>query len=102
MPTKSAILHQLIATRLTTVTTAITPDINGVENVNLTINSTAARTVTASGMSGVDVLTLTRGDVVVGGATISGNKTHDVNDLDALMSQPLVLPVLHGRCCKPG
>jgi Ca2+-binding RTX toxin-like protein len=66
-----------------TVTTAITPDIAGVENVNVTINSTAARTFTASSLSGVNTLTLTRGDVTVGDASIAGDKTHDINALDA-------------------
>lgn len=66
-----------------TVTTAITPDISGVEAVNVTISSTAARTITASSLAGADTLTLTRGDVVVGDATIAGDKTHDIDALDA-------------------
>ena len=66
-----------------TVTTDITPNIAGVENVNLTINSSTTKIVTASSLSGVDTLTLTRGDVTVGDAIISGNKAHDINALDA-------------------
>jgi Ca2+-binding RTX toxin-like protein len=66
-----------------TVTGDITPDVTGVEAVNLTVNSTAAKTVTVSSMAGVDTLTLTRGDVTVGDAVIAGNKAHDIDALDA-------------------
>ncbi|MDA9214539.1 calcium-binding protein [Planktomarina temperata] len=66
-----------------TATGDITPDVTGVETVNLTVNSTATKIVTASSMAGVNTLTLTRGDVTVGDAVIAGNKAHDINALDA-------------------
>jgi len=60
--------------------------LSGIENVNITINeiaATAAQTVTAANFSGVTNLTVTKGDVVVGGSTISGNKAIVINNVDA-------------------
>jgi hypothetical protein len=60
-----------------------TPDITGVENVNVTIAATSAKTLTASSLKGVNNLTVTRTDVTVGSSSIVGNKTHDIANLDA-------------------
>ena len=62
---------------------AVTPNITNIETVVLNLNSTGAAQVTASSMTGVNTLTVTRGDVTVGDATIAGNKTVDVTAVDA-------------------
>jgi hypothetical protein len=66
-----------------TITVAATPIINNVETVTITQQSTSARTLTASSMTGVDTLTVIKGDVSVGGTTVAGNKTIDINAMDA-------------------
>ena len=59
--------------------------IANVENVNLTYASTsaAATDVDATKFSGVKNLTVTMGDVTVGGSTIKGNKDADIAGVDA-------------------
>lgn len=54
-----------------------------VENINVTISSLAADGVDAEGMAGVETLTVTRGNVVVGGASITGDKSVSVTNVDA-------------------
>jgi hypothetical protein len=66
-----------------TLTGAATPVVANVETVNITIESTTARTITASSMTGVDTLTINKGDVLVGGTTVVGDKTVDINAMDA-------------------
>lgn len=66
-----------------TLADVATPDITKVENVNVTIAATSAKTLTASSLKGVSNLTVTRTDVTVGGSSIIGNKTHDIAGLDA-------------------
>ncbi len=57
--------------------------VTGIENINVNINSTAADAFNADTYAGVKNLTVTRGDVLVGGSTIQGNKTITVNRVDA-------------------
>ena len=66
-----------------THTAGMTPVINNVETVNLNLNATGAANVVGSSLSGVDTLTITRGDVTVGGATLAGNKTVVITAVDA-------------------
>ncbi|MCP1317646.1 hypothetical protein [Halomonas sp. 707B3] len=63
--------------------TTITPDVTGVENINITANSLNAETVDVASIKGAKNLTISRGDVVVGGSTLTGDKTVDVNNVDA-------------------
>jgi Ca2+-binding RTX toxin-like protein len=57
--------------------------VQSVENINLNINSlTAAVTVDATNYSGVTNLTVTRGDLTIGGANLTGNKQIDITGLD--------------------
>lgn len=60
-----------------------TPDITKVENVNVTIAATSAKTLTASSLIGVNSLTVTRDNVTVGTSSIVGNKAHNIAALDA-------------------
>jgi Ca2+-binding RTX toxin-like protein len=53
-----------------------------IETVNVTINSLSSQSVTTTNYSGVDVLTINRGDVTISGSTFAGNKAVDVNDAD--------------------
>lgn len=57
--------------------------VTGIENINVNINSTAVDAFNADTYAGVKNLTVTRGDVLVGGSTIQGNKTITVNRVDA-------------------
>ena len=66
-----------------TLVAAATPQVVNVETVNAQVNSLSSVTVTASGMTGVQNLTVTRGDVVVGGSTLAGNKAVVVEALNA-------------------
>jgi Ca2+-binding RTX toxin-like protein len=58
-------------------------EVTNVENVTLNLNALGAAAVDATLFSGVNVLTVTRGDVVVGGATLAGGTAVTVNDVDA-------------------
>jgi Ca2+-binding RTX toxin-like protein len=54
----------------------------GIENLNLNINSlTDPATIDASNFSGVTNLTVTKGDVVISGSTLTGSKTVDITNL---------------------
>ncbi|WP_192877888.1 calcium-binding protein [Limnohabitans sp. Rim28] len=66
-----------------TLVAAATPQVVNVEIVNAQVNSLSSVTLTASGMTGVQNLTVTRGDVVVGGSTLAGNKAVVVDGLNA-------------------
>ena len=69
--------------------------LNGVENVNITINeiaATGAQTVDAANFAGVSNLTIEKGNVVVGGSSISGNKAIVVTNLNANNVAKLPLP----------
>jgi hypothetical protein len=58
--------------------------LTNVENVNITVSetgATGAQHVAATNFSGVDTLTITKGDVVVGGSSLAGNKAIIVSDL---------------------
>ena len=61
----------------------IAPNVTNVENVNMTIQSVGAMEVSAQNMTGVSNLTVTRGDLSVGGTTIAGGKTVDIYQVDA-------------------
>jgi len=61
----------------------IGPNITNVENVNITAQSVAALEVSAQNMTGVSNLTVTRGDLSVGGSSITGNKAVVVFGVDA-------------------
>jgi Ca2+-binding RTX toxin-like protein len=54
-----------------------------VENVNVTINSLAADAVDATNYAGVLNLTVTRGDLTIGGATLTGEKTATFSGVNA-------------------
>lgn len=61
-----------------------TPDVTNVENVKITMATTAAaQAVNAASISGAKVLTVTPGNVSVGGASIVGVKTVAVTNLNA-------------------
>jgi len=58
--------------------------LTNVENVNVTVSetgATGAQHVAATNFKGVDTLTITKGDVVIGGSSLAGNKAIIVNDL---------------------
>lgn len=58
--------------------------ISNIENVSATIQTvTTAATLDAANYSGVKVLTVNRGDVVVAGSTLAGGTQLTVNNLDA-------------------
>ena len=59
------------------------PNITNVENVNITVQSVAALEVSAQNMTGVTNLTVTKGDLSVGGSTIAGNKAVVVFGVDS-------------------
>ena len=59
------------------------PNVTNVENVNIIAQSVAALEVFAGNMTGVTNLTVTRADLVVGDATIAGNKAVVVFGADA-------------------
>ena len=57
--------------------------VQSVENVNLNINALAATvTIDAANYTGVNNLTITRGDLSVGGSTLTGSKTVDVTNVN--------------------
>jgi len=69
---------------LTSNDTVTLGTVSGVENVNITINSTdSTDAVDTRNMTGVEVLTVTRGNLTVGGSTIAGNKQVNVDYLDS-------------------
>jgi Ca2+-binding RTX toxin-like protein len=53
-----------------------------IENIVMNLNGIGALVVDATNTSGVSNLTVTRGDVVVGGTTLAGNKAVRVNNVD--------------------
>lgn len=62
---------------------AVNPDVTNVENLNISLNSVSAVAVDASKVVGAKVLTITRGDVVISGTTVTGNKAAKVDNVDA-------------------
>jgi Ca2+-binding RTX toxin-like protein len=60
-----------------------TPVVTNIETINVTVNSLAAVTLTASSMAGVDNLNVTMGDVTVGGSVIAGTSIVTIAALDA-------------------
>lgn len=65
------------------LTAAATPFAVNVEQINISAASTGTAAINASNMRGVQNLTVTRDNVVVGGSTITGNKIVDVTNLNA-------------------
>jgi hypothetical protein len=63
--------------------TEVQPIATGIENINVTIASTANHNVYADKMSGVANLTVTRENVTVGSSSITGNKDVNVQSVDA-------------------
>jgi len=57
--------------------------VKNIENVNITQASTGAQTVDALNFSGVENLTVTRANVVVGGSNIAGDKTVTVSNVNS-------------------
>ena len=69
-----------------TITHATAPgafNSTNIENIVMNLNSVGAIAVDGQNCSGVTNLTVTRGDVVVGGVSLTGNKTLDINNIDA-------------------
>ena len=56
---------------------------SNIETIDVTLNNLGALAVDAANFTGVNSLSVTRGDVVVGGATLTGNKTVSVTNVDA-------------------
>ena len=54
-----------------------------IENIDITINNLGAITVDAANITGATALTVSRGDVVVGGATLTGNKAVRIDNVDS-------------------
>ena len=54
-----------------------------IETIDITLNNLGALTVDAANITGATSLTVTRGDVVVGGSTLAGNKAVRVDNADA-------------------
>ena len=57
--------------------------VTNIETVDITLNNLGAIAVNADLFSGVDTLTVSRGDVVVGGTTLTGNTLVDVQAVNA-------------------
>lgn len=62
---------------------AVNPDVINVENIDVTLSSLGALAVNASKITGASTLTVTRGDVTISGATLSGDKTVKVDNADS-------------------
>jgi Ca2+-binding RTX toxin-like protein len=58
--------------------------ITNIETVNITQNNLGAIAVNTDLFSGVSTLTVTRGDVVVGGVTLTGDKTVNVQNVNGI------------------
>jgi hypothetical protein len=56
----------------------------GIENINLNINSVGAPSLDAANLTGVTNLTITKGDVVIAGSTLTGNKTVTITNLSGI------------------
>ncbi len=54
-----------------------------IETIDITLNNLGALAIDAANITGVTSLTISRGDVVVGGATLTGNKAVSVTNADA-------------------
>lgn len=57
--------------------------VDGVENINITLSAVGALSVAADLFTGVNNLTVTRTDLIVGGSTIVGDKSVTVTGVDA-------------------
>ena len=56
---------------------------SNIENINLTLNSLGGIPVDLVNVTGVTALTVTRGDVIVGGSTLAGNKAVSLTNYDS-------------------
>jgi hypothetical protein len=62
---------------------AINPDVTNIEDITLNLNALGTADVDASKITGTDILTINRGDVEVGGSTLTGGKTVVVTNADS-------------------
>jgi hypothetical protein len=54
-----------------------------IEAIDITLNGLGALAVDLANVTGTNTLTITRGDVIIGASTLTGNKTVVVNNLDS-------------------
>ena len=66
-----------------TVSAAAIPKATNVENINVNMNSVSAIALDASSIIGAETITVTRGDLTIGGATVTGNKAVSVTNADS-------------------
>lgn len=66
-----------------TVSATATPKVTNVENINVNMNSVSAIALNASSIVGAKTVTVTRGDLTIGGATVTGNKAVSVTNADS-------------------
>lgn len=66
-----------------TVSAAATPKVTNVENINVNMNSVSAIALDASSIVGAKTVTVTRGDLTIAGATVTGNKAVSVINADS-------------------
>jgi hypothetical protein len=66
-----------------TVGAAANPDVSNVETLNVTMNAVSAIALDASAIVGAEVLNIQRGDLSIGGTTVTGNKAASVTNVDA-------------------
>ena len=66
-----------------TITAAATPISTNVETVTVDHNALGAGAFNAGSMTGVQVLNYTRGDVVIGGTTLTGDKTVNITEVSS-------------------
>lgn len=66
-----------------TVSAAATPKATNVENINVNMNSVSAIALDASSIIGAETVTVTRGDLTIGGATVTGNKAVSITNADS-------------------
>jgi hypothetical protein len=66
-----------------TIGGAATPKVTNVETVNIDFNALTTGTINVGLMSGVTTLNVSRGDVVVGGSTLTGNKAVTLTEVSS-------------------
>ena len=68
----------------------LTPDVTNVETIDVTISNLATITLDAANILGANQLTVSRGDVVIGGTTLTGNKAVRVDNADSAALSKIV------------
>jgi Ca2+-binding RTX toxin-like protein len=66
-----------------TISAAATPVVTNVETVTINHNALGSGTVNIGSMTGVQVLNYSRGDVEVGGTTLTGDKTVNITEVSS-------------------